>query len=87
MTELRFEVSEVSPCGLTNPTQDATRAREIPFPVSAKRLPFFKVGKELKELVDQSRASGTILEDDDHDSDDDDDDHGHQSSAGTPGQP
>lgn len=27
-----------------------------PVPVSAKRLPFFKVGKELKELVDQSRA-------------------------------
>ncbi len=57
-----------------------------PVPVSAKRLPFFKVGKELKELVDQSRASGTILEDDDHDSDDDDDDDSHQSSAGTPGQ-
>lgn len=27
-----------------------------PVPVSAKRLPFFKVGKELKELVDQSRG-------------------------------
>jgi len=27
-----------------------------PVPVPAKRLPFFKVGKELKELVNQSRA-------------------------------
>jgi len=27
-----------------------------PVPVSAKRLPFFKVGKELKDLVDASRA-------------------------------
>lgn len=27
-----------------------------PVPVPAKRLPFFKVGKELKELVDSSRA-------------------------------
>lgn len=26
-----------------------------PVPVPAKRLPFFKVGKELKELVDSSR--------------------------------
>lgn len=26
-----------------------------PVPVPAKRLPFFKVGKELKELVDDSR--------------------------------
>lgn len=50
-----------------------------PVPVSAKRLPFFKVGKELKELVDQSRSSGHELEpssdsDSHHDSDDDDDD-------------
>lgn len=36
-----------------------------PVPVSAKRLPFFKVGKELKELVDQSRASGHPLTDPD----------------------
>lgn len=27
-----------------------------PVPVPAKRLPFFKVGKELKELVDGSRS-------------------------------
>ncbi len=40
-----------------------------PVPVSAKRLPFFKVGKELKELVDQSRVHGELNEDDgdDHD--------------------
>jgi len=35
-----------------------------PVPVSAKRLPFFKVGKELKELVDQSRLSSPIIDDD-----------------------
>jgi len=39
-----------------------------PVPVPAKRLPFFKVGKELKELVNESRhvaISGG--DDDDHD--------------------
>lgn len=41
-----------------------------PVPVSAKRLPFFKVGKELKELVDQSRQHGQIVDDDDDDHDD-----------------
>lgn len=44
-----------------------------PVPVSAKRLPFFKVGKELKELVDQSRHTSK-LSDGDHDDDDDDSD-------------
>ena len=39
-----------------------------PVPVSAKRLPFFKVGKELKELVDESR-SVAISGHDDHDGD------------------
>ncbi len=34
-----------------------------PVPVSAKRLPFFKVGKELKELVDQSRSVTPVLPD------------------------
>lgn len=34
-----------------------------PVPVSAKRLPFFKVGKELKELVDQSRLTSPIIDD------------------------
>jgi integration host factor subunit beta len=32
-----------------------------PKPVPAKRLPFFKVGKELKVLVDQSRSVGPIV--------------------------
>ncbi len=42
-----------------------------PVPVSAKRLPFFKVGKELKELVDQSRLNGNPLVDGDGDDDSD----------------
>ena len=43
-----------------------------PVPVPAKRLPFFKVGKELKELVNTSRHSPLVPdEDDDHDSSDD----------------
>ena len=42
-----------------------------PVPVSAKRLPFFKVGKELKELVDQSRHTSELVDDPD-DSDDSD---------------
>jgi integration host factor subunit beta len=33
-------------------------------PVPAKRLPFFKVGKELKELVNDSIALRPIAEDD-----------------------
>jgi integration host factor subunit beta len=32
-----------------------------PKPVPPKRLPFFKVGKELKVLVDQSRSHGPIV--------------------------
>ena len=36
-----------------------------PVPVPAKRLPFFKVGKELKELVDNSRERGPLAADDD----------------------
>jgi len=49
-----------------------------PVPVSAKRLPFFKVGKELKELVDQSRVHGELQDDDgdDHDDHFDDEDDG-----------
>ncbi|OQX70224.1 MAG: integration host factor subunit beta [Sorangiineae bacterium NIC37A_2] len=35
-----------------------------PVPVSAKRLPFFKVGKELKDLVDQSRNIRPLAEGD-----------------------
>src|SRR5678815_2417152 len=44
-----------------------------PVPVPAKRLPFFKVGKELKELVNASRhlaISGGGDADDDKDDDD-----------------
>ncbi|HLV20281.1 MAG TPA: HU family DNA-binding protein [Polyangiaceae bacterium] len=43
-----------------------------PVPVPAKRLPFFKVGKELKELVNGSRAHAISGGDDDGDEDDDD---------------
>jgi integration host factor subunit beta len=35
-----------------------------PVPVPAKRLPFFKVGKELKELVNQSRHLAITGDDD-----------------------
>ncbi len=42
-----------------------------PVPVPAKRLPFFKVGKELKELVNNSRHL-PITGGNDHDEDDED---------------
>src|SRR5690242_3490250 len=45
-----------------------------PVPVPAKRLPFFKVGKELKELVDGSRNSAVSGGAGDDSDDDDDDD-------------
>ena len=54
-----------------------------PVPVPSKRLPFFKVGKELKELVNTSRHSPLVLdEDDDHESADDHegDDHAEDST-------
>ena len=38
-----------------------------PVPVPAKRLPFFKVGKELKELVNKSRTSPITGGEDEHD--------------------
>src|SRR5207344_1390573 len=44
-----------------------------PVPVPPKRLPFFKVGKELRELVNNSRHI-PLKDDDDHDGDDDDGD-------------
>src|SRR4051794_13617212 len=48
-----------------------------PVPVPAKRLPFFKVGKELKELVNNSRhlaiTGGDDKDDDDKGSEFDDD--------------
>jgi integration host factor subunit beta len=44
-----------------------------PVPVPAKRLPFFKVGKELKELVNESRGFAISGGDDTDDYDEDDD--------------
>lgn len=41
-----------------------------PVPVPAKRLPFFKVGKELKELVNNSRHIALVDDDDDDNHDD-----------------
>ena len=45
-----------------------------PVPVPAKRLPFFKVGKELKELVNNNRHIPITKDDEGDDNDDDDDD-------------
>ena len=45
-----------------------------PVPVPPKRLPFFKVGKELKELVNDSRHIPITGGDEGDDDDDDDDD-------------
>lgn len=45
-----------------------------PVPVPAKRLPFFKVGKELKELVNASRHTPITGGDEGDDDDDDDSD-------------
>ena len=42
-----------------------------PVHISAKRTPFFKVGKELKEMVDSGSERGPLPPDDDDDSDDD----------------
>jgi integration host factor subunit beta len=42
-----------------------------PVPVPAKRLPFFKVGKELKDLVNKSRNIPITGDGDDGDDDDD----------------
>ncbi len=42
-----------------------------PVPVPAKRLPFFKVGKELKELVNSSRNRPITGDDDEGDDEDD----------------
>ncbi len=43
-----------------------------PVPVPAKRLPFFKVGKELKVLVNDSRSFAAITGGDDGDDDEED---------------
>lgn len=47
-----------------------------PVPVPAKRLPFFKVGKELKELVNSSRHQPITGGGDDDEDDDDDEQEG-----------
>jgi integration host factor subunit beta len=52
-----------------------------PVPVPAKRLPFFKVGKELKELVNDSRhipITGGDEGDDDDDDGPSDDENGEE---------
>jgi integration host factor subunit beta len=41
--------------------------------IPAKRTPFFKVGKELKEMVDSGSRSGPLPPDDDDDDSDDED--------------
>ena len=41
--------------------------RLVPITVPPKRLPFFKVGKELKELVNNSRLTSQITGGDDKD--------------------
>jgi len=46
-----------------------------PVPVPAKRLPFFKVGKELKELVNTSRSHPITGGDDHDDHEDEHDEH------------
>jgi integration host factor subunit beta len=57
-----FTVREYKPYSGRNPRT----GRAVPVP--EKRLPFFKVGKELKELVNDGK--GTIeVDDDDHDHD------------------
>jgi len=59
-----FTVREYKPYNGRNPRT----GRAVPVP--EKRLPFFKVGKELKELV--NAGQGTIEADDDDDDDDED---------------
>jgi integration host factor subunit beta len=51
-----------------------------PVPVPPKRLPFFKVGKELRELVNNSRHI-PLKEDDDDDDDGSDDESDSDESA------
>src|SRR5512141_1461627 len=51
-----------------------------PVEVPAKRLPFFKVGKELKELVNSSRHLAITGDDDDDNNKDDNDNEGEDDS-------
>jgi len=62
-----FTVREYKPYSGRNPRT----GRAVPVP--EKRLPFFKVGKELKELVNEGK--GTIEVDDDDDHHDEEDAH------------
>ena len=59
-----FTMREYKPYAGRNPRTGLT------VPVREKRLPFFKVGKELKELVNNSTAP--VQESQDSDDDDDD---------------
>ena len=61
-----FSVREYPPYSGRNPRTGK------PVHVAAKRLPFFKVGKELKELVNNSRHSSVLTDDGDDDDDNDD---------------
>ena len=65
--------SGASRCARTSRTTAAIPRTGQPVPVPAKRLPFFKVGKELKELVNSSRHTAIKGGDDDDDDDTDDD--------------
>ena len=60
-----FSVREYPPYSGRNPRTGK------PVHVAAKRLPFFKVGKELKELVNQPRAGDAGGADDDADANND----------------
>ncbi|MET0286088.1 MAG: HU family DNA-binding protein [Polyangiales bacterium] len=65
-----FTVREYKPYSGRNPRT----GRAVPVP--EKRLPFFKVGKELKELV--NAGQGTIeVDEEDHDDDGHDEDEDH----------
>jgi integration host factor subunit beta len=59
-----FTVREYSPYDGRNPRTGTAVT------VPEKRLPFFKVGKELKALVNESVGSGPLGSDDDDDDDD-----------------
>ncbi|MEO8875060.1 MAG: HU family DNA-binding protein [Polyangiaceae bacterium] len=63
-----FTVRPYKPYSGRNPRTGA------PVSVPPKRLPFFRVGKELKELVNASRASFPITGGDDPDDEFDDED-------------
>jgi integration host factor subunit beta len=53
--------------------------------VAPKKLPFFKVGKDLRERVNSAylRHGGVIEDDDDDDDDDDDEDGANSEGTGT----